>query len=242
MLELVVASTITTFATGIGALPVIALGARAEGLRPLLLGIAGGVMAVAAIAGLLIPAARDGQPLEVVAGLVTGIAFLFAARRALGHRRVHAHVWITGGRVGALVFAVLLVHSLPEGFAIGSAYASSTEELGLFIAAAIAIQNVPEGTSVALPLASEGASGSQLFWAAVASSSPQVPGAVIAYLLVGWIAAILPFSFAFAGGAMLALVVVELGPEALRGDPMSAVLGFTAGAGALLALSAVLEV
>ena len=198
-------------------------------------------MAVAAVAGLLIPAARDGTPWEVVAGLAAGVGFLFLARRALGER-VHTRSWFAGGRVGALVFAVLLVHSLPEGFAIGSAYASSTEGLGVFIAAAIAIQNIPEGTSVALPLASEGASGRQLFWAAVASSSPQVPGAVIAYLLVGWVAAILPFSFAFAGGAMLALVVIELGPEALRGDPTRAILGFLAGAGALLALSAALEV
>ena len=79
---------------------------------------------------------------------------------------------------------MLLVHSLPEGLAIGSAYASSTEGLAGFIVAAIAIQNIPEGTSVAIPLAMEGVSPKRQFWAAVASSSPQIPGAAIAFLLV----------------------------------------------------------
>ena len=48
-----------------------------------------------------------------------------------------------------LVFVVLLVHSLPEGFAIGAAYASDRAGLDVFVILAIALQNVPEGTSSA---------------------------------------------------------------------------------------------
>ena len=51
---------------------------------------------------------------------------------------------------------MLLVHSLPEGLAIGTAYASETEGLGLFVILAIALQNVPEGTSVAIPMEAAG--------------------------------------------------------------------------------------
>jgi len=36
-------------------------------------------------------------------------------------------------RLSALVFFVLFVHNLPEGFAIGTAYASDTAELSLFV-------------------------------------------------------------------------------------------------------------
>ena len=61
-----------------------------------------------------------------------------------------------GGRTSVLVFAVLFVHSLPEGLAIGTAYASDTAGLGLFVILAIAIQNIPEGTSVAIPMAAAG--------------------------------------------------------------------------------------
>ena len=121
-----------------------------------------------------------------------------------------------GDRTWVLVFLVLLVHSLPEGFAIGTAYASTTAGLGLFIVVAIAIQNVPEGTSTAIPMATAGYGFWAQFWAAVLTSVPQPIGAVIAYLLVEEISALLPVSFAFAGGAMLALVVVSVFPDALR--------------------------
>ena len=119
-----------------------------------------------------------------------------------------------GVRRSVLVFVVLLVHSLPEGFAIGTAYASDTQGLGLFVILAIALQNMPEGTSVAIPMASAGFGRAQQFWAAVLTSAPQPVGAVVAYLLVEQIDGLLPFSFAFAAGAMLALVVVELVPQA----------------------------
>jgi ZIP family zinc transporter len=111
---------------------------------------------------------------------------------------------------------VLLVHSLPEGFAIGTAYASHTAGLGLFVILAIALQNVPEGTSVAIPMDSAGFGRAQQFWAAVLTSAPQPVGAVLAFALVEKVSGLLPLSFAFAAGAMLALVVVELAPQAYR--------------------------
>ena len=114
-----------------------------------------------------------------------GVGFLLVSRRALEHRNVHVgELSGAGVRRSVLVFAVLLVHSLPEGFAIGTAYASETEGLGLFVILAIALQNIPEGTSVAIPMDVAGFPARQQFWAAVLTSAPQPIGAVIAYLLV----------------------------------------------------------
>lgn len=107
---------------------------------------------------------------------------------------------------------------------------------------AIAIQNIPESTSVAIPMAAEGMSRSRQFWAAVASSAPQPVGAVFAYLLVEEIEALLPFSFGFAAGAMLALVAIELLPRALPGGPLRTLVGVSLGAGLMLALSSLLGV
>ena len=81
-----------------------------------------------------------------------------------------------GVQRSVLVFAVLLVHSLPEGFAIGTAFASDTEGLGLFVILAIALQNIPEGTATAIPMEAAGFSRPQQFWAAVLSSAPQPRG------------------------------------------------------------------
>jgi ZIP family zinc transporter len=142
-----------------------------------------------------------------------------------------------------LVFSVLFVHSLPEGLAIGTAYASDTAGLDVFVITAIAVQNIPEGTSVAIPMAVAGFRASQQFWAAVATSLPQPVGAVVAYLLVEQVAGLLPLSFAFAGGAMLALVVAELIPQAAAEHrPARALAGAAAGAAVMLALSRALGV
>ena len=68
-------------------------------------------------------------------------------------------------------------------------------------------------------------------------------GAVVAYLLVEQVEALLPVSFAFAAGAMLALVVVELVPEAFSSSGWRrAAVGTIAGGSVMLALSALLGV
>ena len=80
-------------------------------------------MAVASVVGLLMPALDEGSVGTVGAGLVPGVAFLLVSRRLLAARDIH----VDGARrasASMLVFAVLLLHSLPEGFAIGTAYAS----------------------------------------------------------------------------------------------------------------------
>jgi ZIP family zinc transporter len=241
---LALAGTATAFATGLGSIPVFLLGERARGLRPFLWGATVGLMGVASVVGLLLPAVDEDGGVSVVAGLVAGVAFLLGSRRLLAGRDIHV-----GGLRGAgvrrslLVFGVLTVHSLPEGFAIGTAFASDTEGLALFIFLAIALQNVPEGTSVAIPMESAGFGRGQQFWAAVLTSAPQPLGAVVAYLAVEQIDGLLPFSFAFAAGAMLSLVVVELAPEAYaRGGRPAAAAGTAAGAALMLALAALLGV
>ncbi len=105
------------------------------------------------------------------------------------------------------------MHSLPEGLAIGAAWASGSE-VGVFVVLAIAIQNVPEGMVTALPLREAGLSRTRVFWAAVATSAPQVPGALAAYWAVTAADRILGFSFGLAAGAMLALVIMEIIPAA----------------------------
>jgi ZIP family zinc transporter len=120
------------------------------------------------------------------------------------------------------------VHSFPEGLAIGTAYASSTAGLGLYVIVAIALQNVPEGTSVAIPMDASGFSHAQQFWAAVLTSAPQPVAAVLAYALVQEVSALLPVSFAFAAGAMLSLVALELLPQAL--SPPRRLAGLAGGA------------
>jgi zinc transporter, ZIP family len=243
VLVLALAACATALATGLGAIPVFFLGHRAAQLTPLLLGFAAGVMGVAAIAGLMIPALEEGSALSVGLGLAVGLVFLVLARRHLDAEAGFMGRRGPGARTSALVFLVLFVHSLPEGFAIGTAFASERSGLSLFVILAIAIQNIPEGTSVAIPMAEAGFSRGHKFWAAVITSAPQPLGAVIAFLAVERLNGLLPFSFAFAAGAMLALIAIELLPQAYSGrGRFGPSLGVAAGAAVMLALSLALGV
>ncbi len=244
MLTLLLAATGTALATGLGAIPVFLLGSRAERLRPGLWGVAAGVMTVASLVGLLRPALDEGSIGAVAAGLAAGVLFLAVTRSRLAASDLHVgRLRGADVRTSVLVFAVLFAHSLPEGLAIGTAYASKTAGLGAFVILAIAIQNVPEGTSVAIPMEASGFSRRQQFWAAVATSAPQPVGAMIAFVAVEQVTGLLPVSFAFAAGAMLALVVAELVPQALGGrDRWLGAAGLAGGAALMWGLSALLSI
>jgi ZIP family zinc transporter len=240
---LLLAASATALATGIGAIPVFLFGQRTERVTPLLLGLAAGVMGVAAIAGLLIPATEEGSAVEVIGGFAVGVAFLVAVRQRFGPDHGFMGHTGAGARTSALVFLVLFVHSLPEGLAIGTAFASDRAGLSLFVILAIGIQNIPEGTSVAIPMQEAGFGRAHQFWAAVATSAPQPVGALIAFLAVEEVSGLLPISFAFAAGAMLALIVVEMLPKAYSGRrPLGPSIGVATGTAVMLALSFALGV
>ena len=242
-LVLTAIAAMTVLATGIGALPVIALGAaRARAAQGVLSGLAAGVMAIAATVGLLKPAAEQGSAATVVVATAAGAIALVLSRLALrGHAR-HTGSSEAGAR-SLLVIGVLFAHSLPEGFAIGSAFASSQAGLSAFVITAIAIQNVPEGTATAAAMQPAGYAAVKQFWGAVLTSVPQVPGALVAWLAVEQVDGLLPASFALAGGAMLALVVVDLLPDAWKhASHLGVVGGSVLGAALMLAVGAVLEV
>jgi zinc transporter, ZIP family len=229
-LVLVAVATATVLATSLGAIPVMRMGARAEALRPVLSGVAIGVMAVAAVVGLLLPALREGPPAVVAAGAAAGAGGLWGARRALRRRIGSGSEEQRTDRAAALTVGVLFVHSLPEGLAIGSAYVEAGS-LGLFVILAVAIQNVPEGTATAIAVASAGRPPLRQLQAATLTSVPQIPGALAAYLAVDAVRGLLPASFAAAGAAMLLLVGAELAPTAWRdGHRAWAVAGAALGA------------
>jgi len=244
VIVLLLAGSATALATGFGAVPVFMLGQRSHRLRPALWGFAAGTMAVASVVGLLLPAAGDGSFSEVVPGVVAGVAFMLAARRFVDtHDVTIGAMDARRARASVLVFFVLLVHSVPEGLAIGTAYASETAGLGLYVILAIALQNVPEGTSTAIPMQAAGFGRAQQFWAAVLTSAPQPVAAVGAFLAVEQVESLLPVSFGFAAGAMLALVALELVPQALAGRRWRGpALGAAGGAALMLLLAALLGV
>ena len=170
----------------------------------------------------------------VAVGLTIGAALLLTMDRALPHS--HAPDGSrTGTAVWLFVFAIA-VHNIPEGLALGISFIAQPH-LGLLLAIAIALHNIPEGLAVAAPFRACGMPPRQyIAWALVSGLSEPV-AALVGALFATFFAGLMPFSLAFAGGAMLYVVSDELIPEShSHGFEHEATLGFLCGFVLLLVL------
>ncbi len=235
-----VAGLIASVACGLGALPLAWRAVDPSRRAGVAYAAAGGLMVAASVYNLLLPAldpdfagAVQWPPLvHVVGGLLLGALAL--AGVDAWHRRA------TRGsdRRGALVFFAMTAHSVPEGVAVGVAYATGAHlgtDLGFAVALAIAIHNIPEGLAVAIPLRAGGASIARCFVAAFLTSLPQPLAALPAAAAAWFFQPLMPSLLGFAAGAMLFLVVYELLPDALEQESRRGVAwAFTIGLAAML--------
>src|SRR3989344_4964009 len=104
----------------------------------------------------------------------TGAAFFRFTEKNFSEREIHKHLSTPGiTRRGLLIFTAMFIHSIPEGIAIGVAFATGDFNFGIIIAIAIAVHNIPEGIAVSLPLKADGVSTKNCAIAAILTSIPQ---------------------------------------------------------------------
>ena len=203
-------------------------------IEKLLLGFASGVMIAASVWSLLIPAidmaGEQGQIAWIPAagGFLGGMAFLLVLDSLIPHLHLESTepegVESSLKKTTMLVLAVTL-HNIPEGMSVGVTFAGALiGDAGITMAGAfalavgIAIQNFPEGAIISMPLRSEGVSKGRAFVYGALSGIVEPIGAFVTILLAEQIVSALPVFLAFAAGAMIYVVVVELIPEAQAGD------------------------
>lgn len=190
---------------------------RAQGA---LLGFAAGVMTAASVWSLILPAieqtAAEGRLppfLPAAAGIVLGALLLalldeFTRQRG-GERVTHSDF---------LLLSAITLHNIPEGMAVGLAFALAADGDGLAGAAALAlgigVQNFPEGAAVALPLYQSGQSKLRAFVTGVLSGAVEPLFGVLVVLAAARVHALMPWLLSFAAGAMLYVVAEELLPRA----------------------------
>ena len=100
------------------------------------------------------------------------------------------------------------------------------------LAMGIGIQNFPEGLAVSIPLRRDGFSQHRSFLIGQLSGMVEIVAGVTGAALVLIAKPLLPFSLAFAAGAMIFVVVEEVIPESQQGHntdlaTFGAMLGFT---------------
>jgi ZIP family zinc transporter len=222
--------------TGAGALGLLLLKRPKAVLLDTLLGFTAGVMLAATCFSLLVPALDRGRLGEVVAGLALGALLLFALDRVVPH--AHARFSEHGrpaaeeraARQGVLLVSALTIHNLPEGMAVGLAFAAGGPEVGIPVALAIGIQNIPEGFAAVAPLVGAGMSRRRGTGIAFATGVVEPPAALAAYFAFDLAEPLLAGGLAFAAGAMLYVIVDELVPEShARGNEDQATIGLLAG-------------
>lgn len=191
---------------------------KKHSLRYCLYGFAAGVMLASLVWSLLIPA-LERNVFSALAGFLCGVGFfllcdlLFA--RAARQRRCSG--------TQKMIFAVTL-HNLPEGMAVGVAFAGALADPAISIQSAmllsvgITLQNLPEGSIIAAPLAAIGTPKRKAFAAGALSGVVEPIGALLALLLTRLVQGILPFVLSFAAGAMLYVACDELIPDLAAGS------------------------
>lgn len=138
-------------------------------------------------------------------------------------------------RATYLVVAGLILHDVPEGFAMANAFLASPS-LGLLVALAIAIHNIPEEFAMAVPAVAV-KKRSLLFKAACLSGLAEPVGAILGLVAVHVHPALNPFFMALAAGAMVVVSLFELVPLARTyGGMGSFMLGVAGSALVYLAL------
>jgi ZIP family zinc transporter len=206
------------------------------------------VMIAASVWSLLIPSIEmTGEYggliwIPAATGFAAGWIFLWVLDLRIPHLHIGLPIEKAEGpkssfhRTTLLVIAITL-HNIPEGLAIGVAFGAVAVGLpaaalagAIALTIGIGIQNFPEGLAISMPLRREGMSKLRSFWFGQLSAVVEPLAAVAGAATVLIARPLLPYSLAFAAGAMFFVVVEEVIPESQQGgNEGSATLGFLIG-------------
>ena len=222
------ASLLAGLSTGIGSLGVYFVRRLTDAFEDSMLSLAAGIMLAATFFSLLLPAIEQSR-LQfstpniavsiVILGFMTGVGLLFLLNRFLPHE--HFIMGIEGpdlsaiGRIWLFTTAIAL-HNFPEGMAVGVGFAGGDMGNGVSLALGIAIQNIPEGLVVSLSLLSVGYSKNISFLVGFLTGLVEPLGGLFGSVAVSMAQPMMPFSLAFAAGAMLFIISDEIIPETHR--------------------------
>lgn len=215
-------------ATAMGTLPMLLSWQPSQRMHDAMLGFGAGVMLAACAFSLIIPsleaasgpgAGKWGASGIVAAGILSGAFVLLLIDRLLPHEHFikgpEGHRARQIKRVWLFVIAIGL-HNLPEGLAIGVAFAGPDLGAASALAIGIAVQDIPEGLVVALAMRRVGYGRGVSVGVAVFSGLVEPLMAMFGVLVVAFSAVMLPWGLAAAAGAMLFVISHEIIPESHR--------------------------
>ncbi len=193
---------------------------------------AAGVMLAAAAFGLFSPAmemAGGANVMLIMAGTLCGALFLRVI--AAASSRLGGETNLFNLHPELLFVLAIAVHKFPEGMAGGVGLNGMNPAAALTVVIGISLQNLPEGVVMIPPLLNADVSRRRAAGIALATGLLNAAGVFVGALWGRLSGGVLPFALAFAGGAMLDVIVTRLIPEAvgsgrLKQGGMIVMLGF----------------
>jgi ZIP family zinc transporter len=208
-------SLIAGACTGIGALPIFASKYITHRIYDGMVALAAGVMIGASMFTLILPGMEYGTMAEVAAGLAVGAVFLLILDQQLDY-----HIGFDDTDMGEykkkamLIGGSITLHNVPEGMAIGIAFGSGLEGVGLALGLAIGVQNIPDGFAVSVPAdKTDLGKLKNIGLTTLSGAVPEPIAAAFGFMLVQIFTEIFPLAAGFAAGAMMAVVFKEMIPQ-----------------------------
>ncbi len=221
----IMASGAAGMMTAAGALGVLFIRRLSARLEDLMLSFAAGIMLAASFFSLLLPAIEYGEQqfhstysavLIAIFGLLCGALILHLLHKHLPHEHFFAghegpqHAGLA--RIWLFVIAIT-IHNFPEGMAVGVGFAGGNLENGISLATGIGLQNIPEGLAVAVSLLAAGYSRFKAVSVGALTGLAEPLGGLFGALAVSVASPLMPWTLAFAAGAMLFIISNEIIPK-----------------------------
>ena len=232
--QALIACTFTWTMTAAGASLVFFFRKVSQSAFSLMMSGASGIMLASAFFSLLLPALETGGEYSFIvltSGFVAGGLLIIFTDVAVNRLNLFSS---RNTRSGAVTCVAVTIHNIPEGMAVGVAFAAigggaSAVISAVMLAFGIGIQNFPEGMCVAFPLRANGFSRFKSFFIGQLSGAVEIVAGLIGAVAVTFMSGILPFALAFSAGAMLAVVCSELIPQSFESGKIKATLGVITG-------------
>jgi ZIP family zinc transporter len=217
-LVVVVLASLSGGTTLLGVALAVAIGENPK-MTTMGIGFSTGIMVLISLFELLPESLSIVGPATMSLSVGLGAALILSLHALIPHVHLGREQSPSGElRAAYLVVFGLILHDVPEGFAMANAFLTSPS-LGLLVAAAIALHNIPEEFAMAVPAVAVKKRG-LLFKAAILSGLAEPAGAILGLYAAHLNPALSPSLMAVAAGAMVMISLLELVPMARKSGRM----------------------
>ncbi len=178
-----------------------------------LLYLAGGTLLSSALIG-LIPEAAETLPLfEVMMWVLFGILFFFVLEKIILWRTCHNQDCERQNHAAApMIIIGDAFHNAIDGVVIAASFLTSVE-LGIFVTLSVVLHEIPQELGDFGILIKSGYSRKKAMFYNLLSGSSALVAGILAYFLLDYVQAIIPYTIAIAAASFLYISLADLIPE-----------------------------